>query len=689
MNAKPLEPDRDQLEIFIDAIFRRASSSGFVAVRSFFEGQDKVARLGSAAMSGGLRFLMDVAEDDARRAAQNPKPVCFAPPLAIFTNKDRAREEDLAEGLTISVESDEHPHQARATLEELLGPATVVVKSGGSWINGGAAEDKLHLHWRLKKPATQGDLAKLKQARVLAAAIVGADPTTAPINHPLRWPGSWHRKAEPRLCHIAVVDADREVDLDAALDELIKAAPRQAKHDDERTNNKDDQEDWPTLVSDIITGKSYHKSLRSMASRLIGSGCYDGTIIKLLRAIMEASTAEHDAQRWQARYDGIPRAVKTAREKYSQREQPQQFSLHWHGDQPLEPQAWLIEDILPETGTGLVSGQWGTYKTFVTIDLAAAIMAGGAFIDHAVRRRGGILFIAAEGAGNIATRLAAVLADKYPATARAPFAWIEHCPPLVDPNAAELLIQLAKQADSRMRAEFDLPLVLIVIDTVAATAGFAKAGDENDAAIAATVMNTLAALSRGTAALVLGVDHFGKAVETGTRGSSAKEAAADVVLALLGEKAVTGEVTDTRLAVRKNRAGASGQEIAFTPHLIEVSAEPRITSLVIDWQRQQQASPHKAADRWTPSMRILQRVLTTALVDGQDIRPFADGPMVRACDIEAVRAEFYRQYPADGTEEQKAEARRKQFGRAVRNAIARGLVASREIEPTQFIWLTP
>ena len=41
-----------------------------------------------------------------------------------------------------------------------------------------------------------------------------------------------------------------------------------------------------------------------------------------------------------------------------------------------------------------------------------------------------------------------------------------------------------------------------------------------------------------------------------------------------------------------------------------------------------------------------RRVLMTTLVDcGQNVRPFLDGPEVRACDIELVRREFYRQYP--------------------------------------------
>ena len=145
-----LEPDRDQLEIFVDALFRRAGDKGFVAVRSFYEGADKPFRLSTAKLSGGLRFLIEVAEDDARRAAQNPAPVVFCPPLAVFGNKDHAREQDLLEGLALSVECDQHPGEARTILEDLLGPATVVVESGGTWVNGGnTPENKLHLHWRL------------------------------------------------------------------------------------------------------------------------------------------------------------------------------------------------------------------------------------------------------------------------------------------------------------------------------------------------------------------------------------------------------------------------------------------------------------------------------------------------------------------------------------------------------------
>jgi hypothetical protein len=79
---------------------------------------------------------------------------------------------------------------------------------------------------------------------------------------------------------------------------------------------------------------------------------------------------------------------------------------------------------------------------------------------------------------------------------------------------------VAQQAAERMQGEFRLPRHAGV-DAV----GFGRSGEENDAALVQALMRQLAKLLTGTS--VLGIDHFGKAAETGTRGSSAKEGAAD------------------------------------------------------------------------------------------------------------------------------------------------------------------
>ena len=95
------------------------------------------------------------------------------------------------------------------------------------------------------------------------------------------------------------------------------------------------------------------------------------------------------------------------------------------------------------------------------------------------------------------------------------------------------------EAVYKMRSEFGVELVLIIVDTMSAAAGFS---DENSSSEGQQAMNVLNELSKRTGALVMACDHFGKAVETGTRGTSAKEAAADCVIACLGEKNTAGHL---------------------------------------------------------------------------------------------------------------------------------------------------
>jgi hypothetical protein len=279
-----LEPDRDQIEIFTEALFRHAGRDGFVSVRAFLENGGAAFRISPVALKGGLRFLIEVAEDDVRRAAQHPQKVVFCPPLAVFSNKDRAREVDIVLGLVLSVECDQHPHEATTKLEGILGPATIVAASGGKWVDPqtGELHDKLHLHWRLRSPARGSDLAKLKQARDLAARIVGGDPSNKSICHPIRWPGSWHRKAEPVLCAIKTADPDAEIDLESALAALSANVPAAVASSKAATPPAE----WRKLVQGVAQGER-----NSSTARLAGY---------LLRRRVDAVVALELLQGWNA-----------------------------------------------------------------------------------------------------------------------------------------------------------------------------------------------------------------------------------------------------------------------------------------------------------------------------------------------------------------------------------------------------
>ena len=338
-----LEPDRDQLEIFVDALFRHAGHGGYVSLRSFLPDSKVLKPIRAVVLNGPGSFseLIDVAEDQALRAATNQIPATFCPPIAVFRSTDgwQAREQDLHKGLALTVECDQHPDEARCALEEILGPATVIVRSGGTWIDPeqGELQDKLHLHWRLKQPAEgKPALAKLKQARKLAATIVGGDPTNVPVVHCVRWPGSWHRKAEPRLCNIFSANPDTEIDLETALTSLEAAAPAPVQSATRETEAS--PSDWHGLQSDIVAGKNLHHSIARLAAKYVRSGMSAGAVVNALRGLMDLSAAQQTRPReWQDRYNDIPRAVETAEAKYTQPEQKP--------DSPWDEPDWsLIDD---------------------------------------------------------------------------------------------------------------------------------------------------------------------------------------------------------------------------------------------------------------------------------------------------------------------------------------------------------
>jgi hypothetical protein len=374
---------------------------------------------------------------------------------------------------------------------------------------------------------------------------------------------------------------------------------------------------------------------------------------------------------------------------------PRAWRWRWHGEEdPRETRKWLVQDLLPETGAGLIAGQWGTYKTFVALDLAATVMTKATFIKFPVRRQGGVLFFACEGQSEIVIRLAAVVETKCGGLDKAPFAWVDTCPRLLDPTAGKILADMVKDAADKMIKDFGLPVALVIIDTAGKAAGYAKSGDENDAALGKIMMKAQAAASIETGALFLAVDHFGKDASVGTRGTSGKEDDADVVLALLGEKGIGGTVATPRLCARKRRSGPNGEEFSFRTRVVDLGPDENgapVTTLTIDWLSQIETSAGATKPKneaWSKSLRLLRQTLMTTLVDcGHDTRPYPDGPTMRTVDVETVRREFYASYMADGTPEQKTATRQKAFKRAVSDAQERGLVGLRVVDGVTLIWL--
>jgi len=214
--------DRTQLETFFRVMFYRADT-GTLSIRGFSK-EGKVAFIEGYLIQDDSLFI---ALEQLSNKAANLDQVVFCSPICTFKTLKSAAEHNVANGLCLSVDLDNiDPRIGRKCLEQILGPATMVIESGGKWEDPVTGEQipRLHLHWRLSTPTkTETDHTRLKEARKRAAMLANGDASGAPISHPFRWPGSWHTKMSPTMCQIIEVREDTEVSLDIA-EQVLQAA---------------------------------------------------------------------------------------------------------------------------------------------------------------------------------------------------------------------------------------------------------------------------------------------------------------------------------------------------------------------------------------------------------------------------------------------------------------------------------
>jgi hypothetical protein len=349
----------------------------------------------------------------------------------------------------------------------------------------------------------------------------------------------------------------------------------------------------------------------------------------------------------------------------------------WHGKTGAIKSSWLIKGLLPEIGTTLLSGQWGMYKSFALLELAASVITGSSFAAHRVKRRGGMLVFAAEGAFDISNRLEGLArAGRLPADPQ-PFCWKATFPSLLQAGACAELERMAAEVEKEMLMTWGVPLVAIAVDTMAAAAGFR---DEQDNAEGQRAMNVLAQLAKRFRCCTIAVDHFGKDVTAGTRGGSAKEAAADAVLALLGDRSSSGEVSNCRLVIRKLRNGQAGKTFRFNTKVLQLGSDDDgdpITTRVIEWiPSGEQNATEATKPRWTTTLEPLRKALMTLLSEQSHSKyPFGQaGPVVNSVNREALRAEFFRWVTVNSSQEKGADAKRKKFNRALDAATTARLI---------------
>ena len=378
--------------------------------------------------------------------------------------------------------------------------------------------------------------------------------------------------------------------------------------------------------------------------------------------------------------------------------------LHAHNSEEIRPpKQWLSKGLVPQRGHGLLSGQSGIGKTFVALDMAMMFATGQPFVGYPTKRQCGTLWFAYEGSGDVNDRLDAVIRHKCGGVV-APIRWCsdqwgeETAPFLLNTDAETDLLRACRKADRELQQEHGLPLGFIVFDTMTASAGYPPGCGENDTGATSIVMSVLRRLAQKMDAFVLGIDHMGKNPDGGTRGNSAKEASADLVLGLYADK----DGSNTRMVIRKNRGGRQWLRYNFTlqevtsPKLDEDN-EP-VVSAIVHWGQTLSANAgtvQAPKDPWEASCKRedqqarqlrLRDALEEVLTEHGVKRPIPpDGTLVNTVDLELVQQEFYsRMHDTD------SDRRRKQFSRALEHAQKWRLIGIRDdiegVKGTPHVW---
>jgi len=230
---------------------------------------------------------------------------------------------------------------------------------------------------------------------------------------------------------------------------------------------------------------------------------------------------------------------------------------------------WLVKGLIPRDSMGMVFGGSGTYKSFISLDLALHVAHG---MDWTGRRTeaGAVLIVAAEGGAGIFRRVQAWHQHHGLERAKNVFVCIT---PLI--LSEEHSMEVLRNSISKM----PVSPALVIIDTLAQT----FAGVENDSSdISAYLRSINSELRAEFNTSVIIVHHSGHTVSERPRGSSALIGNLDYILGVFRPE---GDERTARLSVIKQKDSDKIDDLYFDMRHIVLGVDQddeEVSSLVAE-----------------------------------------------------------------------------------------------------------
>lgn len=342
-----------------------------------------------------------------------------------------------------------------------------------------------------------------------------------------------------------------------ATAESFRSAPKtRSNQETGEPENITADEKQAALVQRLLSGEVYHDSLRDLAAAWVSTGMSPTSAIAALRALMDAAT-QRDG--WKARRDQIPDLVNSAYAKYATKDFPdlveqttanvQRYKLL--GADALRnspPLAWRVRGVLPAVGLAGLYGPSASGKSFLALDMAAAIAEGCRWFDCRVTASP-VVYCALEGEAGFKLRVAA---------------WEQHKGrPL--PDGLSMVLQPFMLTHAQDVADLAAAVVtagggaVVFLDTLNRAAPTA---DENSSKDMGTILQAAKALQALTGGLVVLIHHSGKDASRGLRGHSSLFAALDAAVEVSRDAA--SDKREWKVAKSKDGADGGGEGFGLT-----------------------------------------------------------------------------------------------------------------------------
>lgn len=357
---------------------------------------------------------------------------------------------------------------------------------------------------------------------------------------------------------------------------------------------------------------------------------------------------------------------------------PEPF-IHWDGEGRTERPKWLVKEFFAERSVSLLIGESQAGKSFVAIDLAGSMALGQDFFGRRTKA-GGAFYAAAEAVSTIADRVHAFKLGRLGSVANlvrqagAVFevpnlavSWAE-CPNLAIEQNVALLISWIKEANLRCLERHEMPIRLVVVDTLVAAFGIE---DWNSASQCQRAMAALKRIAAECDVAVVGVHHLGKDLTRGASGSFALTAGADAIVSVIRsmEDALSGEVQSRNIALTKSRYCVTGAQVSFELVSIEVDHDEEgdpVESAYIELKQMTTRvvvkSRRSRSKTESLGVTVFRRAFLLSLPEADDSSMVESA---KVAPLEIVRKHFYAIYHGKNDDpEGCTTARRQAFNRA-------------------------